>query len=83
MSRNPKQPSQPSQPSRAQLKSSDLTVHDSYLVALHLANLVVTAETVNVRANIRNRLQRFLEQAIAEYDAALRERDDLQARFDQ
>jgi hypothetical protein len=48
-----------------------------------LANLVVTAENVNVRANIRNRLQRFLEQAIAEYDAALRERDDLQARFDQ
>jgi len=83
MSRNPKQPSQPSQPSRADLDSCDLTVHDSYLVALHLANLVVTAENVNVRANIRNRLQRFLEQAIAEYDAALRERDDLQARFDQ
>jgi hypothetical protein len=79
MSRNPKQPSQPSPPSRP---ASDLTVHDSYLVLLHVANLVACASNIGVRPNIIRRLQQLLDEVADEYNAAVREEAELEARLD-
>lgn len=76
---NKNQPSQPSQSSRL---ASDLSAHDLYFVALHVANLVLTAEGVGVAPRVRDRLQRILDDIIAEYHDALAERDELQKRFE-
>jgi len=80
MSRNPKQPSQPSPPSRP---SGDLTVHDSYLVLLHVANLLACVSNVGVRPNIVKRLQRLLDEVADEYNAAVREEAELESKLDQ
>ena len=76
---NGNQPSQPTQPTR---QTSDLSAHDLYFVALHVANLVITAEGVGVAHRVRNRLQRILDDIIEEYHDALEERDELQKRFE-
>lgn len=76
MSTSPTTPSQPSQPSQ------DLTPRDCYLVALHLANLVITIENFEVKATIRKRIQRCLDEAIAEYDAACQATHDWNERFE-
>lgn len=75
---NRNQPSQPSQPSRS---NSDLSAHDLYYVCLHVANLVISAENAGLAPAITRRFQRMLEQVIAEYDHALTEQHDLEARF--
>lgn len=61
--------------------ATDLSAHDLYFVCLHVANLVVTCEGAGVAPQIQRRLQRVLDELIAEYDGALVERDDLEARF--
>ncbi len=61
--------------------ATDLSAHDLYFVCLHVANLVVTCEGAGVAPQIQRRLQRILDELIAEYDGALVERDDLEARF--
>lgn len=76
---NGNQPSQPSQPSR---HTSDLSAHDLYFVALHVANLVLTAEGVGVAPRVQNRFQKMLDDIIEEYHDALKERDDLNKRFE-
>lgn len=75
---NRNKPSQPSQPSQ---EHSDLSAHDLYYVCLHVANLVISAETAGLAPAITRRFQRMLEEVIAEYDTALNERDELEARF--
>lgn len=61
--------------------ASDLSAHDLYYTCLHVANLVVTCEGAGVAPQIQRRLQRVLDELIAEYDSALVERDELEARF--
>ncbi len=73
---------QSSQSSQSSRQSSDLSAHDLYFVALHVANLVITAEGVGVAPRVRDRLQRILEEIISEYHDALAERDELQKRFE-
>ena len=73
---------EPSQSSQSSQHTSDLSDHDLYFVCLHVANLVVTAEAVGVAPRVRNRLQRILDELIAEYDSALKERNELRARFE-
>jgi hypothetical protein len=76
---NGNQPSQPTQPTRP---ASDLSSHDLYFVALHVANLVITAEGVGVAPRVQKRLQRVLDDIIREYHDALAERDELKKRFE-
>lgn len=71
-------PPQPTHPPRA---TSDLSAHDLYYVCLHVANLVVCAETAGLAPAITRRFQRMLAEVIQEYDDALDERNDLEARF--
>lgn len=71
-------PPQPTHPPRA---TSDLSAHDLYYVCLHVANLVVCAENAGLAPAITRRFQRILDALIVEYDEALNERDDLEARF--
>lgn len=59
----------------------DLTPDDCYFVALHVANLVVVAENAGVSDSIRRRLQAFLDQAIAEFDAAVAAANTLDDRI--
>ena len=73
---------QSSQSSQSSRQPSDLSAHDLYFVALHVANLVITAEGVGVAPRVRDRLQRILEEIISEYHDALAERDELQKRFE-
>jgi len=76
---NRKQPTQPSQPSRPH---SDISSHDLYFVCLLVADLLLTTENARLAPGITRRVQRLMDEVIEEYDTALRERDDLQARFD-
>lgn len=76
--RSGQQPAQPPQPA---LPTSDLSAHDLYFVCLHVANLVVCAENAGLAPAITRRFQRILDALIVEYDEALNERDELEARF--
>jgi len=62
--------------------TSDLSAFDLYFVCLHVANLCICAENAGLSKPIQRRLQRMLDEVVAEYDAATAEQDELQARFD-
>jgi len=65
----------------ASSQTYDLTPRDCYFVALHVANLVVVAENAGVSEAIRRRLRAFLDQAIAEFDAACEAANTLDERI--
>ena len=73
---------QPPHPTQRPHTTSDLSTHDLYFVCLNVASLVVAAENANLTPAITRRFQRVLEELIEEYDNALNERNDLEARFE-
>jgi len=73
---------QPTQPTHPPQPHSDISSHDLYFVCLLVADLLLTTENARLAPGITRRVQRLMDEVIEEYDTALRERDDLQARFD-